>query len=223
MPKGQIPWNKGKIGVYSAEIIQKFRDRHADVRGSKNPNYGKHLSEATKEKIRERARNRVHPCWVRKVELKCLTCGRIFKRWPSQLKEKGYGKFCSHSCVAIWRVKHQKTKNTKIELKVEHYLKKLGLNYQSQKIIKEGRTVADFYIPEQRLVIYADGVYWHSRKETQKRDATQDLLLGINGYKVIRLPEEDIKKGSFRRKLKRAFEGRRPILRVDKGKKEGGK
>lgn len=90
-------------------------------------------------------------------------------------------------------MKHSKTKNTSIELKVEQMLKELGINYESQKCIPEGRTIADFYIPEQRLVIYADGLYWHSKPERIIRDKKQNVLLKQNGFNILRLGENEIK------------------------------
>ena len=71
-------------------------------------------------------------------------------------------------------------------------LKKLGIKFESQKIIPEGKTIADFYIPEQRLVLYADGKYWHSLPEVKNRDGNQDFLLAFNGYKVLRLGGDEI-------------------------------
>jgi len=126
-----------------------------------------------------------------KIEKNCLICGEKIERFPSAIK-LGRGKFCSHSCKAIYWYGHQRKESTSIELKVDDMLKKLGIKYESQKVIPEGRTVADFYIPEQRLVIYADGEYWHSRPGVPRRDATQDLLLGLYGYKVLRLREDEI-------------------------------
>ena len=45
---GQIPWNKGKTNVYSAESRQKMSECQ---KGEKSFMYGKHLSEETKKKI----------------------------------------------------------------------------------------------------------------------------------------------------------------------------
>lgn len=37
----ETPWNKGRKGVYSEETRRKISDHHADVRGEKNPMFGK--------------------------------------------------------------------------------------------------------------------------------------------------------------------------------------
>jgi len=126
-----------------------------------------------------------------KIKRTCLTCKKEFSVFPCFV-DSGDGNFCSRSCSAVWQIKHNKKKYTGIEIKVEEILKMLGIRYESQKVIPEGRTVADFYIPEQRLVLYADGKYWHSRQEVKNRDQKQDFLLGLNGYSVLRLGEDEI-------------------------------
>jgi very-short-patch-repair endonuclease len=142
---------------------------------------------------KENIRGERHYNWQGgKIERKCVTCGKSFKIFPSQVRGKKGGYFCSISCRSLYFVKHTPNKNTSIELKVEEYLKKLGIIYEAQKIIPEGRTVSDFYIPEQRLVIYADGFYWHSLPKAKNRDCKHDFLLGMNGYKVLRLAENEI-------------------------------
>jgi very-short-patch-repair endonuclease len=75
----------------------------------------------------------------------------------------------------------------------------LNVQFEEQKVIPEGRTIADFYIPEQRLVIYADGDYWHSLPNVKKRDETQNFLLEFHGYKVLRLWEKAIKNNEFKK------------------------
>lgn len=54
--KGRIPWNKGKTGVYSKELLQKMSDNmKGKWVGKKNPMYGVHLkhTDETKRKLRE--------------------------------------------------------------------------------------------------------------------------------------------------------------------------
>ena len=61
--KGNIPWNKGKKGIYTEETIQKISDNNKGkipwnkgvkglFSGEKNWNFGKHLSEQHKQKLR---------------------------------------------------------------------------------------------------------------------------------------------------------------------------
>ena len=130
------------------------------------------------------------------IEMKCLSCGKSFfvRHYRAKRDET---KFCSGSCRAIYGVKHHKFKRTSIELKTEKMLKQLNIEYEEQKMIPEAHTAADFYIPEQRLVIYADGTFWHKSEWAKKngiidKDGNQDFLLAFNGYKVLRLSEDEI-------------------------------
>jgi very-short-patch-repair endonuclease len=79
--------------------------------------------------------------------------------------------------------------DTSLEKSVQLVLDKLGVKYVKQCPI-HGITLADFYIPEQRLVIQADGKYWHSLPGAKERDTRQDFLLMFNGYKILRLAED---------------------------------
>lgn len=59
--QGKTSWNSGKHGIYSDEYRKKISDNHADVsgennpmygkKGINNPNFGRHHSENTKQKI----------------------------------------------------------------------------------------------------------------------------------------------------------------------------
>ncbi len=147
----------------------------------------------------------------KKIKRLCKTCGKTFNIYPHQAAG-GWGIFCSNPCSAIYTCKHHmKNKHTKIEISVAKMLDKLGIKYTDQHPIPEGRTVVDFYIPEQRLVIYADGDYWHSLPERKNKDQTQDFLLEMNGYEVLRLSETEIKKHKQKciNKIKKALPGRR--------------
>ena len=52
---------------------------------------------------------------------------------------------------------------------VSEVLTELGLRYEQQYSI--GSRTVDFYLPEMRSVIEADGVYGHLRKADRKRDS----------------------------------------------------
>ena len=59
--RGQIPWNKGKEGVYTEEIKKKMSLNHRDMSGENHPFYGKHLSEEHKKKLKESLGGKNHP------------------------------------------------------------------------------------------------------------------------------------------------------------------
>lgn len=56
--KGQIPWNKGKTGVYSPEMLEKMSKA---LKGRISPMKGKHHSEETKKKLSEKLKGRISP------------------------------------------------------------------------------------------------------------------------------------------------------------------
>ena len=70
-----------------------------------------------------------------------------------------------------------------------------------------GVYVVDFYLPEYRLVIEADGVYWHGKKakpeeiQRKRRD-----ILATKALIVVRLSEEDIKSGRFADSIREGME-----------------
>jgi very-short-patch-repair endonuclease len=146
-----------------------------------------------------------HPVWKGgKTKRNCKICGKEIFTYETK-GELDWGKFCSLSCATVYKNKHQKQKKTGIEIKVEKYLTELGIKFEEQKVIPEGKTVADFYIPEQHLVIYADGLYWHKSRDAKERDQRQEFLLGFNGYKILRLPEKEINDGKFERKINKCL------------------
>lgn len=92
-------------------------------------------------------------------------------------------------------------KDTKIELKVEEELKKRGINYKKQVSLCS-IAIVDFYLPEYKIIIEADGCYYHNCpihgsgeiKNCTKKDKNKDLILISNGYNIYRFWEHDINK-----------------------------
>jgi len=66
---------------------------------------------------------------------------------------------------------------------VAEVLTELGLRYEQQYAI--GSRTVDFYLPEMRSVIEADGVYGHLRKADRKRDS-ELMDLGVKDIFHVR-------------------------------------
>ena len=168
MKKKLIPPNLGK--TFSEELKNKLRKNHADFKGEK------------------------HPRWKGgEIRINCKICGKE-KTFPVSTIKKGQGKFCSQKCFSIWNIKHMKKKDTSIELAVENELKRRGIPYLKQVPIK-GIALVDFLLPN-KIIIQADGDYWHSRKKNKGKDISQDTELYFKNYKVFRFTETEINKSA---------------------------
>jgi very-short-patch-repair endonuclease len=66
---------------------------------------------------------------------------------------------------------------------------KLGVSFRRQVTI--GRYIVDFLAPEIRLVVEVDGAY-HGRRKS--RDAKRDAWLGWQGYTVLRIDAEMVRR-----------------------------
>ena len=80
---------------------------------------------------------------------------------------------------------------TSLERIVKDYLDKNKIDYIFQFPTRTG-FVIDFVILEQRIAIEVDGKKWHTSKEAKKRDKFKDYQLKREGWKVIRIKEEEI-------------------------------
>lgn len=96
-------------------------------------------------------------------------------------------------------------KDTAIEVKMQNYLKQLGVEfYTHQWIDIEHGYQCDILIPSKKLVIECDGDYWHGywsygnnlskdQKEQRKEDLIRTNEMRDKGYKVLRFWETEIK------------------------------
>ena len=86
-------------------------------------------------------------------------------------------------------------KDTKIELKIQNFLKQLGIEYFTHQYMKEieHSYQCDVLIPSMNLVIECDGDYWHKYPIGREIDNIRTSELLSNGFKVLRLWECEIK------------------------------
>lgn len=84
-------------------------------------------------------------------------------------------------------------KSTKSELIFKNRLDKIGLKYIFQKGFLAGKTfvIADFYIPEKKLVIEIDGSI-HYLKYVAFRDKLKDEYYKTRRFNVIRIKNENV-------------------------------
>ena len=80
---------------------------------------------------------------------------------------------------------------TNLEEMVKEYFDKNKVDYVFQYSTRTG-FVIDFAILEKRVAIEVDGEKWHTSKEAMKRDNFKDYMLKREGWKVMRIKEEEI-------------------------------
>lgn len=195
--KGQIAWNKGL--KMSKEFKEKCRKRQLGKKQSKETIQKRisHIigiprSEEFKKKIKENKER------GRKIGLalkgKKLSLETIQKIKNSNIKTKR--KFWANKeesreireKIRKARINQKFNKISKAEKIFEKWLKQSGVNFISQWKYKYG--IADFYIPEIKLVIECNGIYWHSKSEVIERDKKQKEYLNSIGINVLPLSSE---------------------------------
>jgi very-short-patch-repair endonuclease len=88
------------------------------------------------------------------------------------------------------------------EKEFEKILKEMGIEYESQKILR-GK-IFDYYIPDYKMLCEVDGDYYHANKEKyttlnemQKRNVKNDNYKNIiakgMGYNIFRVWESELK------------------------------
>jgi len=154
---------------------------------------GKHHSQETKDKLSKMFKGRI-------ISLKQ-------KKQISQTLKKRYsnaeivswmkGKTCSEEVIKKIKESRAKQifplKDTSIEVKVQNFLKKLGVEFFTHQTMDiEHRYQCDIFIPSMNLVIECDGDYWHKYPIGNDLDhiRTKELIEG--GFKVLRLWENEI-------------------------------
>ena len=83
------------------------------------------------------------------------------------------------------------TKMTSIERLLRAEFKKRRLKFEMHKTMF-GRFQPDFVFENARLIIQADGDYWHSRPDMKERGARFDKMAHDNGWSVWRFGEKEI-------------------------------
>lgn len=85
-------------------------------------------------------------------------------------------------------------KETSIERIVREILESLNVPFEAQYVVD--RCIPDFYLPNEKKIIFTDGDYWHNIPEIKERDKRTDFFLKRLGFTVLRLTETEINNGS---------------------------
>lgn len=84
------------------------------------------------------------------------------------------------------------TKNTSIEIALQNELTARGITYQTHIPI-ENICIPDIVLLNRRIIIFADGDYWHSLPNRIEKDNIINKKLAEKRWKVFRFSESDIK------------------------------
>jgi len=127
------------------------------------------------------------------IEAKAISNNSIGKNNPF------YGKNHTKEMKKMQREKRAKQifplKDTKIEVKIQDFLKQLGIDFFTHQYMKEieHSYQCDILIPKLNLVIECDGDYWHKFPIGREIDTVRTSELISKGFKVLRLWEHEIK------------------------------
>lgn len=86
-------------------------------------------------------------------------------------------------------------KDTTIEVKIQNFLKILGIDFFTHQYMKEINHAyqCDIFIPSKNLIIECDGNYWHHYPTGNEVDQIRTSELIEKGFKVLRLWEIEIR------------------------------
>jgi G:T-mismatch repair DNA endonuclease (very short patch repair protein) len=209
--KGMTPWNKGrKCPQITGENHPMWGRKHSDESKRRMSETRKKLLRDNPEMVQKMKENTIryystHPSPMRgkkhsdearaKLRAARYRQGNPFKgrHHTEETKQR-------LRCATIEQIKSGKfaNKNTSIERLMEKELLRQGIPFEKQKGLCN-ITSADFYVPKHFIAIYCDGDFWHKSDWAQKngvvkKDNTQELVLGLHGYRVFRFTGQQIKK-----------------------------
>ncbi len=171
--KGSVPWNKG-------------------IKGKANSFYGKQHSEETKVKMSVAAKGRKNTKEHKQnISKSCLGKKRPGWKSPTTFSKKMWKDRDFRDKILP---RKYSVKNTSIEVKIQNFLKQLGIEYFTHQYIKiEHGYQCDVLIPSMNLVIECDGDYWHNYPVGNDIDHVRTSELIEKGFKVLRLWEFEIR------------------------------
>jgi len=233
--KGKSTWSKGLTKETDERVKKtteknrgqiriKTRGWHEENRISDNPKgmLGKKASENTKKKMSESHKGHITTETTREKIRQAISG----KKRPDMVGNQIVKNYVKEHPEEILRLKEQRakqifpTKDTKIEQKIQDYLKLLHVEFITHNYMSEITHAyqCDILIPKQetegviiphKTIIECDGCYWHNCPicnlplgesklserilEQKEKDKIRTKELIEKGYNVIRLWEHDIK------------------------------
>lgn len=184
----------------SFEKIKQWKQHISEAtRGENNPMYGKNIKEYMSEEAyynwKQKHINRVLNLTDDERKIIGDRFREINKKWKEK-DPKGYKK-AKKKAAHCSRLKQGSYKKSKIEEKVEEWLKNNNIDYDYSCIIGSGENCFqyDFIIHNKRILIEVQGDYWHANPKLFNEDGSDGkrILNDIQKEKI----ERDIKKKEF--------------------------
>lgn len=183
--KGKPPWNKGKKDIIKSHrkgltLEQEYGKEKA--RQIKIKMMNRKISKETKNKMKKPKSEEIK----RKIS---QTRKRLFKEGKLKFTEEHKFKLKKAREKSIFP-----KKDTSIEIKIQNFLKQLGIDFFTHQYIKEIEHgyQCDILIPSMKMVIECDGDYWHKYPVGNDIDKIRTSELINKGFKILRLWENEI-------------------------------
>lgn len=114
------------------------------------------------------------------------TCSRSCRgKLMTKLKREKYLEYCKKGRKGL------NVRDTDIERKIQEELARREIAcYRNSLVVN---AYPDFSFPDRKLVVFADGDYWHSLRHMMERDNRINRELQANGWKVLRFTGSQIK------------------------------
>lgn len=178
--RGKSSWNrKDKITLTCQFCGQTYQVHECEVKRSR------FCSRECSHRYKATIIGTSHPLW-RRLLRKCEWCGKEVWVKPAKLAEF---RFCSRQCLGAWVSSHCHSP-TKPEIAISEILSSLNIPFETEYQI--GKYACDFALQQYRIIIEADGDYWHTLPKRKRLDKIKDAYLKEQGWIVIRLKEKDI-------------------------------
>lgn len=191
--KGHISWSKKNKGKYHL-----WKNKKNPMTGKISVNKNKTLEELygiikAKEMRENNKQKHLGKTHIFPLSKKIKLSKLRKKQW--QDKTSNYHSIERSKKIKKARAKQQNVYTTSIEIKIQNFLKQLGIEFFTHKYMKEieHSYQCDILIPSMNLVIECDGDYWHKYPIGNDIDHIRTSELIQKGFKVLRLWEFEIK------------------------------
>jgi hypothetical protein len=184
----------------SPSVIKKIRDKSIEKWGENWPS----KSDSVKSKIIESNKKRYISLLQDRisenpdiefigmenglVQLKCESCQSIFEITPNLLYQRGF----KHNIKICLECNPLNTKTTNGHVEISDFLKEISIDIRMNVRDIISPYELDIYLPEQKIAIEFNGIYWHSELHKNKKYHKEKLDKTNNlGIQLIQIWEDD--------------------------------